>query len=199
MCFSSLNSVLHSIYLQFSMRSHQTRSFRINMFEPVSAFWVSDADTSHPPSHLDSSSSQSLPTPWLPFMLHFLVSPLASTVAHPLDVTHSYCFLSVHCHHLRSGTTVSFLANCSIFSMFSLPSVFPSWFCSKWIRQALGSDCLSLYPDLGPLSVTGNHSTSFMVLWREKEHIIHVKASQHLLNWVEPKLGLTDSCRFIYH
>ena len=125
-----------------------------------------------------------------------LVSPLASTVAHPLDVTHSYCFLSVHCHHLRSGTTISFLANCSIFTMFSLPSVFPSWFCSKWIRQALGSDCLSLYPDLGPLSVPGNHSTSFMVLWGEKEHIIHVKASQHLLNWVEPKPGLTPAGLF---
>ena len=131
LCFTCLNSLLHSVYLWFSMWSLQTRCFIIDMSELVSVFWVSVAD----PDLFPITWADHLGSPlWLGPCLSSSVQSCGSDCS-PASWRHvELGFLSLHCHHLCLGPTVPFLASCSIFTMYSLPSISPSWFCGKWLR-----------------------------------------------------------------
>lgn len=128
------------------MCSPQAGHFRINMYEPVSAFRVPEDNTHHCRSHLGSASKQS---PVALFILH-LVHSIRCLDPQPilLLVTHSQSFLFISTA-ISSGQALilSFLANWSIFTVFS-----PPWFYRKWMKLALGPDYLYLNPNLGPLS-----------------------------------------------
>lgn len=154
-CFSCLNYVVHSIYVQSSTCSSHAGNFRINMFEPVSALlsiwswhlWFSVTWAHH--------LSIPLQTPFILLLIHSTCYLVLYPI--PLHVTHS--------HYLRPGPHNCFIGHYGIFTMFSPSSVSPSWLCNKQIRQVLGSDCLYLNPDLGPLfCITGSHNTFFMIL-----------------------------------
>lgn len=132
------------------MCSSQAGHFRINMYEPVSAFCVSD-DHTHPcPRPLGSSSRH---PPVALFILH-LIHSVRCLDLWPilLLVTHSQCYFFIStASSLGQALIIPFLASCCIFTVFSPPGVSPPWFYSTWMRQALGSDCLYFNPVLGAL------------------------------------------------
>lgn len=100
----------------------------------------------HPGSPSEHSPADSLHSS--PYPLNLLSSP----VPHPLACHPQLLFsICLHCHYLRPCPHNCFIGHYGIFTMFSPPSVSPSWLCNKQIRQVLGSNCLYLNPDLGPL------------------------------------------------
>lgn len=105
-CFSCLNYVVHSIYVQSSTCSSHAGNFRINMFEPVSALlsiwswhlWFSVTRAHH--------LSIPLQTPFILLLIHSTCYLVLYPI--PLHVTHSHCFPSVITS--RQALTIALLA-----------------------------------------------------------------------------------------